>query len=128
VVDKNDVKRELIALRDESRNASGSLFAMSRKLKIAALVCQILIAVAIGFFGGPWGPWLGLVSFLPALVLSAERMFASQEASGWHYDKRVEIDRLLLHLSRGDDPGEVWNRYLELDAEMAKRFPHGSWS
>jgi hypothetical protein len=57
----------------------------------------------------------------------AQRMLTPEQASGWHQDKAVAIDRLLLELDRGTDPAEVWSRYIDLDEEMAKRFPQGSW-
>lgn len=97
-------------------------------MKLGSIALQAVMAVVIGFLGGKYGPWLGLASFLPTVVGMAQRMLAPEEASGWHYEKRVAIDQLIARLDDGQSAQEVWREYLELDGAMAKTFPHGSWT
>lgn len=122
-----DFRQELVGQRDDASTASSNLFKLARRLKLAAIGSQVLLAVAIGFFGGHYGPWLGMASLVPTLIGMAQRMFAPEAASGWHYEKRLEIDRLLCRYDEGEEPSALRRAYLDMDAEMAKRFPHGSW-
>src|SRR4051812_21423167 len=115
----SSVEEILTKDREISRTASWKLFKLARRLRLGSLFGQVILAIAIGFWGGPWGPWLGLISLLPTVITSAERILAVEKSSGWHYEKRIKIDRLLLELQSGSDPQDIMNRYLTLDQEMA---------
>lgn len=119
------MQSELQRRHSISARASWSLFNRSRLLKWIALLGQVAIAVAIAFFGGPNGAWLGFVALIPAACATAERAFAFLPMSGWHFRMRVLIDKTLIQLWRGDDPLTTWRAFLQLEEEMGKEFPQG---
>ena len=123
----DEVRERLERERETCAAASLYLYRRARYMKVGWIVAQVVMACAIAFKGGENGPWLGLLLLIPTVLLGLERSLAIQDRSGWHYNKRLGIDRLLTDLAEGEDPATIQRRFWDLDQRMADTFPQGTW-
>ena len=125
-MDKEQVRTALCtAIADEQRLQDAS-FARPKSSNCWGLATGILSTLAVAILGGePWSKWLAILPGQTSFFVGTERTFAFRSRSGWHCEKRIGLERILLRLDEGVEPAQIRAEMIDLDQRMSLGFPHG---